>query len=108
MPEVGTELEKGDQLTVLESVKAVAEVYTSLTGKVTEVNTELETSPDLINDDPFGQGTKPHPPYPQQFHIEFLHLLGWLAKLEVSNAETELSDLMTEEEYNQHIKEDGM
>lgn len=56
MPEVGSELEKGDQLTVLESVKAVAEVYTSLSGKVAEVNSELENSPNLINDDPLGKG----------------------------------------------------
>ena len=57
MPEVGTELEKGEQLTVLESVKAVAEVYTSVSGKVTEINEELESAPNLINDDPLGKGT---------------------------------------------------
>ena len=53
---MATELEKGDQVSTLESVKAVAEVYTSLSGKVTEVNEELENSPNLINEDPFGNG----------------------------------------------------
>ena len=56
LPEVGSELEKDKQLTELDSVKAVAEVYTPLSGKVTEVNTELENSPNLINEDPFGKG----------------------------------------------------
>jgi hypothetical protein len=56
LPVVGTEVEKGDQVSVFESVKAVAEVYTSLSGEVTEVNEELENSPNLINDEPFGKG----------------------------------------------------
>lgn len=56
LPEVDTDLEKGEQLGVLESVKAVAEVFTSLSGKVTEVNSELENSPNLINEDPLGKG----------------------------------------------------
>ena len=51
-----SDLEKGDQLGTLESVKAVAEVYTAISGKVTEVNSELENSPNLINDDPHGNG----------------------------------------------------
>ena len=56
LPVVGTEVEKGDQVSVFESVKAVAEVYTSLSGEVTEVNEELENSPHLINDEPFDKG----------------------------------------------------
>ena len=56
LPEVGNELEQDEQLTELDSVKAVAEVYTPLSGKVTEVNTELENTPNLINEDPFGKG----------------------------------------------------
>ena len=62
LPVVGTEVEKGDQVSVFESVKAVAEVYTSLSGEVTEVNEELENSPNLINEDSFGKGTWPHSP----------------------------------------------
>jgi glycine cleavage system H protein len=83
LPVVGTEVEKGDQVSVFESVKAVAEVYTSLSGEVTEVNEELENSPNLINDEPFGK--------------------GWLAKLQVSNADEEVADLMTHEQYEQYI-----
>ena len=56
LPDVDSDLEKGDQLGTLESVKAVAEVYTAVSGKVTEVNSELENSPNLVNEDPLGNG----------------------------------------------------
>lgn len=56
LPEVGAEFEKGDELGSLESVKAVSEVYSPLSGKITEVNTELDTQPNLINEHPFGEG----------------------------------------------------
>ena len=111
MPEVDTELEKGEQLTVLESVKAVAEVYTSVSGKVTEVNEELENSPNLINEHPFGKGlyTIIHTLSSIKKLLLALSLsIGWLAKLEVSNAEEELADLMTQEQYNQHISEGSL
>ena len=69
LPEVGAEVERGEQLSVLESVKAVAEVYTSLSGKVTEVNEELENSPNLVNEEPFDNGRYYTPlPLPIIFH----------------------------------------
>ena len=57
LPEVGSVLEAQDQLGVLESVKAVAEVYSPVSGKVIDVNRELENSPNKINEDPLGEGT---------------------------------------------------
>lgn len=51
LPEVGKEVNKGDVLCELESVKAVSEVYAPVSGEVVEVNEELEDSPELINED---------------------------------------------------------
>lgn len=118
LPEVNDDLEKGDQLGVLESVKAVAEVYTSLSGKVTEVNSELENSPHLINEDPLGQGNtiqRPTSDNVVEVGVDFFHFLmhppllfpstpGWLAKLEATNAEEELKDLMTQDEYSKYCE----
>ncbi len=56
LPEVGKEVNKGDVLCELESVKAVSEVYAPVSGEVVEVNEELEDSPELINEDPTGTG----------------------------------------------------
>ncbi|MEM0014724.1 MAG: glycine cleavage system protein GcvH [Zestosphaera sp.] len=56
LPEVGRRVSSGDAVASLESVKAVAEVYTPTSGEVIEVNEELVDKPDLINKDPYGKG----------------------------------------------------
>lgn len=56
LPEIGTELDAGDECCVVESVKAAADVYAPVDGRVAEVNTALLAQPELINQDPFGQG----------------------------------------------------
>ena len=56
LPEVGDALNKGDQFGVVESVKAAADVYLPMSGKVTAVNTALEDTPELVNEDAFGEG----------------------------------------------------
>ena len=56
MPEVGDELDAGDAVCEVESVKAVAEVYTPVAGKVVEVNEALDGSEETINNDPYGEG----------------------------------------------------
>ncbi len=56
LPAVGTQLKKGDNLGTVESVKAVSDIYAPLSGKVIEVNTELESAPETINQDPHGAG----------------------------------------------------
>ena len=56
LPEVGDELAKGGQFGTVESVKAVAELYSPIGGEVAEVNGALEESPQLVNQDPYGQG----------------------------------------------------
>jgi glycine cleavage system H protein len=77
LPTVGDELKKGDALASVESVKAASEVYTPISGTVTEVNTALQDQPELINSDPFGK--------------------GWIAKLRVTDAENPA--LLSAEQY---------
>ena len=54
LPDTGTDFRAGEDLCVIESVKGANDVYSPLSGKVTEVNSELEDSPELINSDPYG------------------------------------------------------
>ena len=56
LPEVGDAFNKGDQFGVVESVKAAADVYLPMGGKVVAVNTALEDTPELVNEDAFGEG----------------------------------------------------
>ncbi len=56
LPDNNTVLEKGDEMSVVESVKTAADVYAPITGKVIEVNPQLESRPELINQDPYGDG----------------------------------------------------
>ena len=84
LPEVGAEYGVGDSMSSIESVKAVSDVYAPISGKVVEVNTELESSPDLINKDAFGE--------------------GWIMIVEISDA-GELDNLLSVEEYEQLLVE---
>lgn len=78
LPSVGDSFKKGDSFGSVESVKAASDLYTSVSGTVTEVNSELEDSPELINSDPFGK--------------------GWIVKLKLDGA-PDLSDLMDAPAY---------
>lgn len=53
LPETDTELQRGDEATNIESVKAAAPIYAPLTGTVVEVNTELDDTPEKINSNPY-------------------------------------------------------
>ena len=79
LPEVDAEVAQGGALGAVESVKAVSDVYAPVGGKVVEVNEELLDSPELINDDPYGE--------------------GWIAKIEPSGLEADLAKLMDAEKY---------
>jgi glycine cleavage system H protein len=83
VPEVGSDLSKGDELAVVESVKAASEVYSPVSGSVIEVNGDLEDSPTLVNEDPNGG--------------------GWFAKIEVSDP-TEIDELMDEAAYKTYVE----
>jgi glycine cleavage system H protein len=56
LPEVGAVFEQGDEFGTVESVKAVSELYMPMSGEVMSVNTVLEESPELMNNDPYGGG----------------------------------------------------
>jgi glycine cleavage system H protein len=55
-PEVGSEISANGTYAEVESVKAVSDVFAPLSGEVVEVNADLSSAPELINDDPYGQG----------------------------------------------------
>lgn len=78
LPEIGKELRKGEVLCTVESVKSASDVYAPVSGKVVEVNVDLDSQPEKINKDAEGE--------------------GWIAKMELSNP-SELDELMTKEEY---------
>jgi glycine cleavage system H protein len=77
-PKVGAEVKAGATAAVVESVKAASDIYSPLSGTVTEVNAELAANPALLNTDPFGQ--------------------GWIYKMKASNA-AEVEALLTPEAY---------
>ncbi len=79
LPEMDAEVAQGGALGAVESVKAVSDVYAPVGGKVVEVNEELLDSPELINDDPYGE--------------------GWIARIEPSGLEADLAKLMDAEKY---------
>ncbi len=56
LPRVGRTLEQGEEMGVVESVKAASEIYAPVSGEVVQVNLDLENAPELINQDPFGKG----------------------------------------------------
>ena len=56
LPTVGADLARGDEACAIESAKAAASIYAPLSGKVTEVNSQLEDDPGLINSEPYAQG----------------------------------------------------
>jgi len=84
LPAPGDTVSKDDAMGVVESVKAVSDVYAPISGKVTEVNDDLPDNTELVNDDPYGD--------------------GWMVKGEISDP-TELDDLMDSEEYQRFVAE---
>lgn len=54
LPEAGTEVSKGDEIVVIESVKAASDIMAPLDGEITEVNSALADTPTLVNEDPLG------------------------------------------------------
>lgn len=56
LPAVGDEISQGDPCAVVESVKAASDIYAPVSGRVLEVNDDLEADPALINTDPYGDG----------------------------------------------------
>ncbi len=82
LPALGDEVRAGEPFGEIESVKATADLYSGVTGKVTEVNTNLSGAPELINSDPFGA--------------------GWIIRVAATDP-AELDALMSAEEYERMI-----
>ena len=83
LPETGKEVKKGEELCVVESVKSVSEIYTPLSGKIVKVNSKLDDSPEIINENPYDD--------------------GWLVELEITD-KSEVDSLIDAETYKKTIE----
>ena len=86
VPEVGKALKKGNAAAVVESVKAASDVYSPVSGEVIAANATLGSAPELVNQDPYGQ--------------------GWLFKLKPSNKD-ELSQLLDSSAYGKVVESEA-
>jgi glycine cleavage system H protein len=85
LPEVGHVFDADEEFGTVESVKAVSELFTPLSGEVVEINKAAVSEPGIVNDDPFGD--------------------GWLIKLKLSTDE-EVSKLLSAEDYAEYVKQE--
>ena len=83
LPAEGTELAKENTFGVVESVKTVSDIYAPMTGKVVAGNEDLESQPELVNSDPYGQ--------------------GWMIEIEFSNSSPE-QNLLSADQYREQCK----
>jgi glycine cleavage system H protein len=83
LPEVGEEIAAGDEFGVVESIKAVSDLYAPISGEVTAVNEDLFDAPELLNESPYED--------------------GWMLEVEPSD-EDELDDLLSPEAYSEQIE----
>lgn len=84
LPEVGTPVEAGDEVAVLESVKAASDIYAPIAGEIVEVNEALEDSPEQVNNSPYEE--------------------GWLFRIKFVKEE-DVDDLMDAESYDELCEE---
>ena len=86
LPKIGTKLEQGKSLGSVESVKAVSDIYSPVSGEVIEINESLTTTPEKLNEDPHGA--------------------AWLIKLRMS-ATDEIKNLLSSQDYLKYISEES-
>ena len=82
LPDEGATFSAGDSFGVIESVKAVSDLYAPVGGEVVEVNEALNDAPEKVNEDPYGD--------------------GWMIKLRTSDE----ANLLSAEEYEEHLEEE--
>jgi glycine cleavage system H protein len=80
-PDIGSKVEKGKTISIIESVKAVADVYAAVSGELVEVNSDLENSPELLNKAPYD---------------------AWIAKIKMSKPD-EIKALLTADAYRKSL-----
>lgn len=81
MPEAGETFDAGEEIGSIESVKAVSDIYAPVACEIVEVNSELDDSPEVVNEDPHGK--------------------GWLVKIKITDASA-IDDLMDSAAYQEH------
>ena len=82
-PKVGSKVVQMNSMGTVESIKAVSEIYSPVSGTVSKVNTELDTHPELINKSPYGE--------------------GWLVVVEPSNFSSEMKSLLGAKAYSEYL-----
>ncbi len=94
LPPIGDKVERYEEgsskeaeLGAVESVKTVSDIYSPVMGSVEEVNEDLQAQPELINEDPYGQ--------------------GWICVIRPSNLEEDLEELMDSKSYKEFLKSEG-
>jgi glycine cleavage system H protein len=85
LPMVGDVFDAGEPYGIVESVKAASDLYAPVAGEVSAVNEELETAPEMVNQDPYGD--------------------GWMIRIDPTDP-GELDDLMTADEYQAFVEEE--
>ena len=85
LPEVGSEFQRGESIGVVESVKTVADMFSPVSGKVTETNLTLKDHPQFVNEDPYGK--------------------GWILKMEFKDRE-EIRGLLSSKAYQGTLPEE--
>lgn len=85
LPDTGSQFDAGQALGSVESVKAVSEVYSPVSGQILEVNSALVDSPETLNQDPYGK--------------------GWIVRLRLDDT-TEIHNLMSPEDYQKYLAEE--
>ncbi|MCF7872667.1 MAG: glycine cleavage system protein GcvH [Candidatus Omnitrophica bacterium] len=83
LPEMGKEYKQDQVVAEIESVKAASDIYAPLSGKVTEINSKLDDSPETINNSSENE--------------------GWIAKIEITNSD-ELDKLINKKQYEQYLQ----
>lgn len=84
LPEVGATFAKNEVFSTVESVKAASEIYMPVSGTIVEINEEIVATPELLNEDPHGN--------------------GWLVKIESEADDAELADLLDYSDYREEIE----
>ncbi len=85
LPEVDSEITANNEMSEIESTKATSSVIAPVSGTIVEINEELEDSPEIINEEPYGK--------------------GWIAIVEMSD-DSEIDNLMDASDYEKHVEEE--
>lgn len=86
LPEVGKKFKRNEEAGLIESIKTAADIYCPVEGKVIEINTKLESEPELVSKSPLSE--------------------GWLFKIKIADMK-EIDSLMDPDKFKKHINEEG-